>query len=48
MAFGKAEFCAEDVKQTALQTFVDRLVPGIWEYAANLPNKSGRQPKSYA
>jgi nitroimidazol reductase NimA-like FMN-containing flavoprotein (pyridoxamine 5'-phosphate oxidase superfamily) len=33
MAFGTAEFCSEDVKQKALQVFVDRLAPGLWEYA---------------
>lgn len=33
MAFGNAEFCPEDVKQRALQVFVDRLAPGLWDYA---------------
>ncbi len=33
MAFGKAELCAEDMKREALQVFVDRLAPGLWDYA---------------
>jgi uncharacterized protein len=33
MAFGEAEFCEEDVKRHALQVFVDRLAPGLWDYA---------------
>lgn len=33
MAFGNAEFCAEDVKREALEVFVDRLAPGMWDYA---------------
>jgi uncharacterized protein len=33
MAFGQAELCADDVKREALQVFVDRLAPGLWEYA---------------
>jgi nitroimidazol reductase NimA-like FMN-containing flavoprotein (pyridoxamine 5'-phosphate oxidase superfamily) len=33
MAFGKAELCADDVKREALKVFVDRLAPGLWEYA---------------
>jgi nitroimidazol reductase NimA-like FMN-containing flavoprotein (pyridoxamine 5'-phosphate oxidase superfamily) len=33
MAFGKAEFCTEDVKRHALEFFVDRLAPGLWGYA---------------
>jgi uncharacterized protein len=33
MAFGNAEFCAEDVKRHALQVFVDRLATGLWDYA---------------
>jgi nitroimidazol reductase NimA-like FMN-containing flavoprotein (pyridoxamine 5'-phosphate oxidase superfamily) len=33
MAFGQAEFCEEETKRKALQVFVDRLAPGMWEYA---------------
>jgi hypothetical protein len=33
MAFGQAEMCDEQVKRHALQVFVDRLAPGLWEYA---------------
>jgi nitroimidazol reductase NimA-like FMN-containing flavoprotein (pyridoxamine 5'-phosphate oxidase superfamily) len=33
MAFGHAEFCDEETKRKALQVFVDRLAPGMWEYA---------------
>ena len=33
MAFGTAELCAEDIKRHALQVFVDRLAPGLWDYA---------------
>jgi uncharacterized protein len=33
MAFGQAEFCDEETKRMALQVFVDRLAPGMWEYA---------------
>jgi uncharacterized protein len=33
MAFGEAEFCEEDVKRHVLQVFVDRLAPGLWDYA---------------
>jgi uncharacterized protein len=33
MAFGKAELCTDDVKREALQVFVDRLAPGLWDYA---------------
>ncbi|NEU99588.1 pyridoxamine 5'-phosphate oxidase family protein [Bradyrhizobium uaiense] len=33
MAFGQAEMCDEDVKRRALQCFVDRLAPGLWDYA---------------
>ncbi len=33
MAFGEAELCEEDVKRHALQVFVDRLAPGLWDYA---------------
>lgn len=33
MAFGEAEFCADDVKRHALQVFTDRLAPGLWDYA---------------
>jgi nitroimidazol reductase NimA-like FMN-containing flavoprotein (pyridoxamine 5'-phosphate oxidase superfamily) len=33
MAFGQAEFCEEGTKRKALQAFVDRLAPGMWEYA---------------
>jgi uncharacterized protein len=33
MAFGKAELCAEDMKREALQVFVNRLAPGLWDYA---------------
>ena len=33
MAFGHAEMCDEDVKRYALQVFVDRLAPGLWDYA---------------
>lgn len=33
MAFGQAELCEEETKRNALQVFVDRLAPGMWEYA---------------
>jgi nitroimidazol reductase NimA-like FMN-containing flavoprotein (pyridoxamine 5'-phosphate oxidase superfamily) len=33
MAFGQAEFCDEETKRKALQVFVGRLAPGMWEYA---------------
>jgi nitroimidazol reductase NimA-like FMN-containing flavoprotein (pyridoxamine 5'-phosphate oxidase superfamily) len=33
MAFGEANYCEEDVKRHALQVFVDRLAPGLWDYA---------------
>jgi uncharacterized protein len=33
MAFGMAELCSEEVKRQVLQTFVDRLAPGLWDYA---------------
>ncbi len=33
MAFGTAEFCEEEVKRKVLPVFVDRLAPGLWEYA---------------
>lgn len=33
MAFGNAELCSEDIKRHALQTFTDRLAPGLWDYA---------------
>ncbi len=33
MAFGAAEFCAEDVKREALAVFTDRLAPGLWDHA---------------
>jgi nitroimidazol reductase NimA-like FMN-containing flavoprotein (pyridoxamine 5'-phosphate oxidase superfamily) len=33
MAFGEAELCDETVKRWALQTFTDRLAPGLWDYA---------------
>jgi nitroimidazol reductase NimA-like FMN-containing flavoprotein (pyridoxamine 5'-phosphate oxidase superfamily) len=47
MAFGKAGFCAEDVKQTALQTFVDRLAPGICEYARKPTEQEGNQSHTH-
>jgi uncharacterized protein len=33
MAFGNAEVCSEEVKRKVLPVFVDRLAPGLWEYA---------------
>jgi nitroimidazol reductase NimA-like FMN-containing flavoprotein (pyridoxamine 5'-phosphate oxidase superfamily) len=33
MAFGNAEMCDEEHKRFALQTFVDRLAPGLWDHA---------------
>lgn len=36
MAFGNAELCDEQTKRAALQTFTDRMAPGLWDY--------GRQP----
>lgn len=33
MAFGMAELCSEEIKRQALQVFVDRLAPGLWDYA---------------
>jgi uncharacterized protein len=33
VAFGSSEFCEEETKRHALQTFVDRLAPGLWDYA---------------
>lgn len=33
MAFGMSEICADDVKREALRVFVDRLAPGLWDYA---------------
>jgi nitroimidazol reductase NimA-like FMN-containing flavoprotein (pyridoxamine 5'-phosphate oxidase superfamily) len=33
MAFGNAELCTEEVKRDALEFFVNRLAPGLWDYA---------------
>jgi nitroimidazol reductase NimA-like FMN-containing flavoprotein (pyridoxamine 5'-phosphate oxidase superfamily) len=33
MAFGDAEMCTEETKRRVLEVFVDRLAPGLWEYA---------------
>jgi nitroimidazol reductase NimA-like FMN-containing flavoprotein (pyridoxamine 5'-phosphate oxidase superfamily) len=33
MAFGTAEICSEEIKREALPIFVDRLAPGLWDYA---------------
>lgn len=33
MAFGDAELCDEDTKREVLQTFTNRLAPGLWDYA---------------
>lgn len=33
MAFGEAAMCPDDVKRRALETFTDRLAPGLWAYA---------------
>jgi nitroimidazol reductase NimA-like FMN-containing flavoprotein (pyridoxamine 5'-phosphate oxidase superfamily) len=33
MAFGMAELCSEELKRQVLQVFVDRLAPGLWDYA---------------
>jgi uncharacterized protein len=33
MAFGNAQLCADDIKRRVLQVFVDRLAPGLWDYA---------------
>jgi uncharacterized protein len=33
MAFGNAELCEEGTKRHALEVFVDRLAPGLWNYA---------------
>jgi hypothetical protein len=33
MAFGTAELCGEELKRQALPVFVDRLAPGLWDYA---------------
>ncbi|OPF91364.1 hypothetical protein I8G32_01425 [Rhodopseudomonas palustris] len=33
MAFGHGELCDEELKREALQVFVDRLAPGLWDYA---------------
>lgn len=33
IAFGDAELCDDETKRSALQTFTDRLAPGLWEYA---------------
>jgi len=33
IAFGDAEMCSEEVKRETLQVFVDRLAPGLWDYA---------------
>lgn len=33
MAFGEAELCDEDTKRAALETFTDRLAPGLWAHA---------------
>lgn len=33
MAFGDAELCAEEVKREVLPVFVERLAPGMWDYA---------------
>ncbi len=32
-AFGAAELCDEGTKRAALQTFVDDLVSGLWDYS---------------
>jgi uncharacterized protein len=33
VAFGECELCDEQTKRSALQTFVDRLALGLWDYA---------------
>ena len=33
MAFGEAELVDEETKRAVLQVFVDRLAPGLWDYA---------------
>ena len=45
MAFGKAELCTEEVKREALQVFVDRLAPGLWDYARKPTEKEWKATK---
>jgi nitroimidazol reductase NimA-like FMN-containing flavoprotein (pyridoxamine 5'-phosphate oxidase superfamily) len=33
MAFGAAEVCSDEMKREVLPVFVDRLAPGLWDYA---------------
>jgi uncharacterized protein len=33
MAFGEAELCDEHTKRFALKAFIERLPPGLWDYA---------------
>jgi hypothetical protein len=33
MAFGTAEVCSEEMKREVLPVFVERLAPGLWDYA---------------
>ncbi|MFO1108088.1 MAG: pyridoxamine 5'-phosphate oxidase family protein [Bradyrhizobium sp.] len=45
MAFGKAELCTEEVKRQSLPVFVDRLAPGLWEYARKPTDKEWKATK---
>lgn len=33
VAYGNAELCGDDLKREALKAFVERLAPGLWDYA---------------
>ncbi len=33
VAFGESELCDDEAKRAALRVFVDRLAPGLWDYA---------------
>lgn len=45
MAFGDAELCTEEVKRQALEFFVNRLAPGLWEYARKPTDKEWKATK---
>ena len=45
MAFGNAELCTEEVKRQALEFFVNRLAPGLWEYARKPTDKEWKATK---
>ena len=45
VAFGEAEFCDDAVKRHALETFTDRLAPGLWDYARKPVEKEWKATK---